>query len=112
MATLRTIARYERRHLYPGGVAEALAVWSRFVHAPERQLNRGLTDYHGPGWDGDDPESARLRLALAVKRLPGKAARELRRQILPLDERYRARFIPVPNVLDQLGDAILPLAAR
>lgn len=96
-SALRAIAHYERVDLYPGGIAEALAAWSRFVHAPYRQLDRHTEhgDDYGPS---DDPEVARIRLGWALKRLPLKASRELYAQVRPLDELYLARSIPAPDV--------------
>ncbi|WP_406638774.1 hypothetical protein [Amycolatopsis sp. WGS_07] len=96
-SALRAIAQYERAHLYLGGIAEALAAWNRFVHASYRQLDRH-TEHGDDDGPTDDPEVARIRLGWALNGLPRKAARELRAQVRPLDERYLARSIPAPEV--------------
>ncbi|MCG3750476.1 hypothetical protein [Amycolatopsis sp. Poz14] len=101
-STLRAIAHYERTHLYPGGIAEALAVWTRLVHASYRELDRHPPEdhvpYYGEYGPATDPVSARARLGQALHRLPRNASRELRARVRPLDERYLSRSIPAPEV--------------
>lgn len=95
-ATSRAIREFERARSHPGLVAQSLHAWSRFVHGPARAIVADLTytdDWH----DADDPVTARYMLRMALAALPGKAARELRTLLEPLDELYLTRSLPVPE---------------
>lgn len=95
-ATSRAIREFERARSDPGLVAQSLRTWSRFVHGPARAIVADLRytdDWH----DADDPFTARCMLRTALTAMPRKAARELRTLLEPLDERYLARSLPVPE---------------
>jgi hypothetical protein len=80
--------------LYYGSIAGAFIAWKRLVHGPIRQARTGGV---GHGCDCCEPPHRRELLDLAMQRLPKRSARELRRLLEPLDERFIERTIPVPG---------------
>jgi hypothetical protein len=78
--------------LFYGCIAGAFVAWKRLVHGPIRQARTGGT------WHGCDccyPPQLRELLDLAMQRLPKRSARELRRLLEPLDERFLKRTIQI-----------------
>jgi hypothetical protein len=100
----RYIADFERAHSRPGAVADALACWSSVVHRSRRHepvhnpLAPDLTDC--PCCDHGD--RGRTLLEAALRRLPRRAARELRSAVAPLDALYLTRVRPEPALNDRL----------
>jgi hypothetical protein len=105
--TASAILRWEVTHpwLEPGSVANALRGWSAFVHGPIRDITDASyghgeprpCDHCQPGPDHRDT------LQLVLNALPRSAARELHRQVAPLDEHYLRRTVP-----DSFASAHLP----
>ncbi|SDD85045.1 hypothetical protein [Glycomyces harbinensis] len=78
--------------LTPGDIAQAFTQWRRWVHRPVRQLSTGAGSCPCPScgtW-------SREVLERTAHRLPPRQARELRRLLEPLDERFLSRTVPVP----------------
>lgn len=92
-ATTRAITAFEHVHSYPGSVAGSFRTWSRFVRGPAR----AIVGFSYEDYEPDDPFTSRSVLRMALAALPGKAARELRTLLRPLDELYLARSLPVPE---------------
>jgi hypothetical protein len=81
------IVRLERTRFWPGAVAKALDVWSRFVRDPmRRNWNPGF----GCGTPGCCPDPYEMRgiLDAAMRVLPPRDARALGRRVAPLDEQW------------------------
>jgi hypothetical protein len=76
---------------YPGHIASTFLEWRRQVHGPRRNLLNG-----GRTCGCCDPPD-RSVLDDALRRLPKRQSRELRRLIAPLDERYLQRTLPDPH---------------
>ncbi len=92
-ATVREIRLCERRHLWPGAVARALADWRRLAHGPQRRLRPEV--YRADCLCCDAVEHRRI-LDTALTRLPARAARELRSQVAALDDLFERRTLPDP----------------
>ncbi|MBT2384705.1 hypothetical protein [Streptomyces sp. ISL-11] len=93
----RQTAEFERRHDRPGSVADAVAAWSRLVHALPPFADRN-------DWDDSCPcctqTLARELLEDALHKLPPGAARELRAVVRPLDAVFLDRVAPEPRLAD------------
>lgn len=74
-----------------GTIAEAFRNWDRQVRGPRRYLNRGSSSC--PCCYRPD----RLTIEEALRRLPKRQARELRRLVEPIDERFLDRTFPDPT---------------
>lgn len=77
----------------PGEIADAFRNWQRTVGGPARRAR----DYalHADCEYCNPP--SRDSLEIALRRLPRRPARELRRLVAPLDERYLRLTIPLPS---------------
>ncbi|GAA5016974.1 hypothetical protein [Kitasatospora paranensis] len=88
----RQVADFERTGPGPGSVALAVARWAAWVHG--RRV-------HEPGPPDDlpccDTGAERVLLQRALHALPGRAVRELRAVLAPLDAEYLARLRPDPR---------------
>jgi hypothetical protein len=85
------VARLERSrgYLEPFTVEYALRQWRAFVHNPYRRLwDDDVEDPCGVWWCCGNPHEARELLGFVACALPRKSARELRRHLRELDERY------------------------
>jgi hypothetical protein len=98
-AAQRQIADYERLQHRPGAVADALTYWSRQVHGSK---------FHPPEQDtrddcpcGCDGLTGRVLLEAALRRLPVRAARELRAAVTPLDALFLDRVLPDPRLSER-----------
>lgn len=90
--TQSAISRIEARHLSPGAVGRALRSYRRLLRRPGRYLS--LSSGGCPCCDDIEP---REDLATALRALPPRAHRELRRLVDPLDEEFLRRTLPDPN---------------
>jgi len=87
------VSRLEHERLWPGAIAQALQQWSRTAHRPRRALSGGCgCPMCNPFYTTDEREV----LEAAMHALPPQAARELRRLVKPLDDRYIAKTWPDP----------------
>ncbi len=95
---LHAVSQWERRHLWPGAVAEAFLRYRKFVQQPGRLiygLPGGLcpccVDYYD--LSADDP---RATLQEALAQMPKGKGQKLRRMVAELDNRLLARSLPDP----------------
>ncbi|WP_161354287.1 hypothetical protein [Streptomyces sp. SID3343] len=102
--TQRYIADFEREHSRPGAVADALAYWSKIVHGS--RSHEPVHNPLAPDLTGcpccDQGDEGRTLLEAALRRLPHRAARELRTALTPLDTVYLARVRPEPGLNHRL----------
>ena len=94
------IGRLEHERLWVGAVAQALRGWSQMAHNPRRALSGGCGC---PLCDRFFSTEVRGVLEVALHALPGRAARELRGLVDPLDQLYLARTWPDPTALADEG---------
>ncbi|MEU5155280.1 hypothetical protein [Glycomyces sp. NPDC021274] len=81
--------------LGPGDVARSFNTWRRIANRPTPSpLGYGFVGECGI-WGCCPP--SREALEMAMRDLPTRPARELRRLIAPLDERFRNRTFPDPT---------------
>ncbi|MFC9325591.1 hypothetical protein [Kitasatospora sp. NPDC057015] len=101
--TQRGIAAFEDSQLWPGAVADAMARWVGTARGPAR--GPAAPQARGCGVEACCPTEAHPRelLERALGGLPSGAARELRRRVDPLDERYLSR-----TVVDSYADPSWP----
>ncbi len=93
------VARVEQQSLGEGAVARAFSVWKRSVHGPARHL-RFRPDDCGHLECCRTHLAARDVLASAMRRLPTKAARDLRDLVGPYDEIFESRSLVDPGAPD------------
>ncbi|MCD0442290.1 hypothetical protein LO763_01450 [Glycomyces sp. A-F 0318] len=79
-----------------GDIAESFLEWRRWVRRPVRRLSTACSPCPCPTCGF----GARETLERAVHRLPKRQARELRRLLGPLDERFLSRTVPVPSRIE------------
>ncbi|MEV7414489.1 hypothetical protein [Streptomyces sp. NPDC089919] len=82
------VRRAERRCLWPGATAEALAEYRDFIR---RQPGGGMLELGSIYCPCCHPAEFRDRLALVLERLPAGPRRELAGLVAPLDEEFRRR---------------------
>jgi len=93
-AAIRLLELHDR-DLGPGDVASALDRWRRIANRPTpNPLGYGFAAQCGI-WGCCPP--SREALDIAIRRLPPRPARELRRLVAPLDERFLDRTYPDPT---------------